>query len=175
MVGLIEDVDYLVDFKPSKGDTIYFVGEVKPDFGGSQIEKVLFNEVAHTDVTIDLEQEVARGEAIRQHIIDGKLGHVQAVGKGGVGVKLAQIAAYFNTGLEAQLDVNDAELFAETQGTTLLLRNKVWKLISKVHKQSVHSVQNHLNYLRTKGSYIRRESYDGGLERAVHACMTSEV
>lgn len=176
MVGLIEDVDYLVDFKPSKGDTIYFVGEVKPDFGGSQLEKLLFNEVAHTDVAIDLEQEVARGEAIRQHIIDGKLGHVQAVGKGGVGVKLAQIAAYFNTGLEAQLDVNDAELFAETQGNYIVIA-KQGKEIDIDGAQAIGTFGTESFKLSTNQGEVTldvnrmTEAWKG----AIHACMTSEV
>ncbi|MCO4096723.1 phosphoribosylformylglycinamidine synthase subunit PurL [Macrococcoides canis] len=176
MVGLIEDVNYLVDFKPSKGDTIYFVGDIKADFGGSQIEKLLFNEVAHTDVTVDLDKEVARGEAIREHIIDGKLGHVQAVGKGGVGVKLAQIAAYFNTGLEAKLDVNDAELFAETQGNYIVIA-KQGKEINIEGAQAIGTFGTDSFKLSTNQGEVTLDvnTVTDAWKGAIHACMTSEV
>ncbi|MGK0553050.1 phosphoribosylformylglycinamidine synthase subunit PurL [Macrococcus capreoli] len=121
MVGLIEDVNYLNDFKPQAGEKVYLVGELKSDFGGSQIEKLLYNEVSHVTTTIDLETEVQRGEAIRKAITDGKLSHVQAVGKGGLAIKLAQITAYFNTGINAQVDATNAEIFAETQGNYILI------------------------------------------------------
>ncbi|MGV2874557.1 phosphoribosylformylglycinamidine synthase subunit PurL [Macrococcus capreoli] len=121
MVGLIEDVNYLNDFKPQTGEKVYLVGELKSDFGGSQIEKLLYNEVSHVTTTIDLEAEVQRGEAIRKAITDGKLSHVQAVGKGGLAIKLAQITAYFNTGINAQVDATNAEIFAETQGNYILI------------------------------------------------------
>ena len=38
MVGLIEDIQYLNDFHPETGHTLYLVGETRNDFGGSQIE-----------------------------------------------------------------------------------------------------------------------------------------
>ena len=41
MVGLIDDIDFLNDFKPTAGDKLYLVGETRDDFGGSQLEKLL--------------------------------------------------------------------------------------------------------------------------------------
>jgi len=121
MVGLIEDIEYLRDFTPTEGEAIYLVGETHADFSGSQIEKLLFNEVAHEEVAIDLALEVERGEAIRELITSGKLSHVQAVGKGGVAIKLAQMAAYLETGIEAKIDVPVEQLFSESQGRYLLI------------------------------------------------------
>ncbi|WP_414052799.1 phosphoribosylformylglycinamidine synthase subunit PurL [Macrococcus animalis] len=121
MVGLIEDVNYLNDFKPTEGEKIYLVGAFNNDFGGSQIEKLLFNEVSHVTTNIDLTEEVKRGEAIRKAITAGQLSHVQAVGKGGLAIKLAQITAYFNKGIEAKVDATNAAVFAETQGNYILI------------------------------------------------------
>ncbi|ULG74974.1 phosphoribosylformylglycinamidine synthase subunit PurL [Macrococcus brunensis] len=121
MVGLIEDIEYLRDFTPTEGESIYLVGATHADFSGSQIEKLLFNEVAHEEVTIDLALEVERGEAIRELITSGKLSHVQAVGKGGVVIKLAQMAAYLETGIEAKIEVPVEQLFSESQGRYLLI------------------------------------------------------
>ncbi|TDM14948.1 phosphoribosylformylglycinamidine synthase subunit PurL [Macrococcus bovicus] len=121
MVGLIEDIEYLRDFTPTEGESIYLVGATGTDFSGSQIEKLLFDEVAHSEVAIDLALEAERGAAIRELITGGKLSHVQAVGKGGVAIKLAQMAAYLETGIEAKIDIPVEQLFSETQGRYLLI------------------------------------------------------
>ncbi|PWG67762.1 phosphoribosylformylglycinamidine synthase II, partial [Enterobacter mori] len=60
MVGLIDDIQFLNDFNLKVNDTLYIVGETKDDFGGSQIEKLLYNEVKHEFETIDLSDEVRK-------------------------------------------------------------------------------------------------------------------
>ncbi|MGP5091444.1 phosphoribosylformylglycinamidine synthase subunit PurL [Staphylococcus equorum] len=116
MVGLIEDIQYLNEFTPHVGDTLYIVGETKDDFGGSQIEKLLYKEVNHEFETIDLSDEVRKGEAIKQTIRNGVASHVQTVGKGGLLVTLARISAYHQLGMNVNLDVTNEQLFSETQG-----------------------------------------------------------
>lgn len=116
MVGLIEDIQYLNDFHPETGHTLYLVGETRNDFGGSQIEKLLYSKVNHEYEEIDLGDEVAKGEAIKISIRNGIASHVQTVGKGGLLITLAKISAYYNLGLEAKVELSDAQLFSETQG-----------------------------------------------------------
>ncbi|OHO28015.1 phosphoribosylformylglycinamidine synthase subunit PurL [Staphylococcus sp. HMSC034C12] len=116
MVGLIEDIQYLNDFHPETGHTLYLVGETRNDFGGSQIEKLLYSKVNHEYEEIDLGDEVAKGEAIKTFIRNGIASHVQTVGKGGLLITLAKISAYYNLGLEAKVELSDAQLFSETQG-----------------------------------------------------------
>ena len=116
MVGLIEDIQYLNDFHPETGHTLYLVGETRNDFGGSQIEKLLYSKVNHEYEEIDLGDEVAKGEAIKTSIRNGIASHVQTVGKGGLLITLAKISAYYNLGLEAKVEFSDAQLFSETQG-----------------------------------------------------------
>ncbi|MCE4989452.1 phosphoribosylformylglycinamidine synthase subunit PurL [Staphylococcus hominis] len=116
MVGLIEDIQYLNDFYPETGHTLYLVGETRNDFGGSQIEKLLYSKVNHEYEEIDLGDEVAKGEAIKTSIRNGIASHVQTVGKGGLLITLAKISAYYNLGLEAKVELSDAQLFSETQG-----------------------------------------------------------
>ena len=116
MVGLIEDIQYLNDFHPETGHTLYLVGETRNDFGGSQIEKLLYSKVNHEYEEIDLGDEVAKGEAIKTSIRNGIASHVQTVGKGGLLITLAKIRAYYNLGLEAKVELSDAQLFSETQG-----------------------------------------------------------
>ena len=116
MVGLIEDIQYLNNFHPETGHTLYLVGETRNDFGGSQIEKLLYSKVNHEYEEIDLGDEVAKGEAIKTSIRNGIASHVQTVGKGGLLITLAKISAYYNLGLEAKVELSDAQLFSETQG-----------------------------------------------------------
>ena len=116
MVGLIEDIQYLNDFHPETGHTLYLVGETRNDFGGSQIEKLLYSKVNHEYEEIDLGDEVAKGEAIKTSIRNGIASYVQTVGKGGLLITLAKISAYYNLGLEAKVELSDAQLFSETQG-----------------------------------------------------------
>ncbi|MCM3071613.1 MULTISPECIES: phosphoribosylformylglycinamidine synthase subunit PurL [Staphylococcus] len=116
MVGLIEDIQYLNEFTPHTGDTLYIVGETKDDFGGSQIEKLLYKEVNHEFEAIDLSDEVRKGESIKQVIRNGIASHVQTVGKGGLLVTLARISAHYQLGMNVNLDVTNEQLFSETQG-----------------------------------------------------------
>lgn len=116
MVGLIEDIDYLNDFQPSAGDSLYVVGDTKDDFGGSQVEKLLYKKVNHEFEAIDLSNEVQKGESIKQVIRNGVASHVQTVGKGGLLLTLARMSAHYQLGLNVQLNVTNAQLFSETQG-----------------------------------------------------------
>lgn len=174
MVGLIEDVNYLNDFKPTEGEKIYLVGALNNDFGGSQIEKLLFNEVSHVTTNIDLTEEVKRGEAIRQAITAGQLSHVQAVGKGGLAIKLAQITAYFNTGIDAQVDASNAAVFAETQGNYILIAKEGFVPENAVE---IGIFGGDTFTLKTSQGEITEsvENISQSWKGAIEKCMTSEA
>ena len=121
MVGLIEDIDYLKDFHPEAGHKLYLVGETRDDFGGSQVEKLLYGKVNHEFEAIDLSDEVNKGEAVKNAIRSGVASHVQTVGKGGLLITLARISAHYGLGLEASIDLSDAQLFSETQGRYIIV------------------------------------------------------
>ena len=121
MVGLIDDISYLNHFNPSVGDTLYVVGDTNDDFGGSQIEKLLYGQVNHESESIDLSEEVRKGEWIKQAIREGVASHVQTVGKGGLLLTLARISAHYQLGLQAKLSVTNAQLFSETQGRYIVI------------------------------------------------------
>lgn len=121
MVGLIDNISYLNHFNPSVGDTLYVVGDTNDDFGGSQIEKLLYGQVNHEFESIDLSQEVRKGESIKQAIREGVASHVQTVGKGGLLLTLARISAHYQLGLQAKLSVTNAQLFSETQGRYIVI------------------------------------------------------
>ena len=120
MVGLIDDVNYLADFKPQAGEKLYIVGDTRDDFGGSQLEKLIYGTVNHEFESIDLSDEVAKGEAVKSAIRNGAASHVQTVGKGGLLITLAKISAHYDLGLEAKIDVSNAQLFSESQGRYII-------------------------------------------------------
>lgn len=68
MVGLIENIEYLNDFHPQAGHKLYLVGDTRDDFGGSQIEKLLYGKVNHEFEAIDLSDEVTKGEAVKRQL-----------------------------------------------------------------------------------------------------------
>ncbi|HDG1433680.1 TPA: phosphoribosylformylglycinamidine synthase II, partial [Staphylococcus aureus] len=116
MVGLIENVNYLNDFEPQVGDKLYLIGDTKDDFGGSQLEKLIYGKVNHEFESLDLSSEVEKGESIKTAIREGLLSHVQTVGKGGLLITLAKLSAHYGLGLKSSIDITNAQLFSETQG-----------------------------------------------------------
>ncbi|EGQ0372050.1 phosphoribosylformylglycinamidine synthase subunit PurL [Staphylococcus pseudintermedius] len=116
MVGLIENIDFLKSYQPSIGDTLYVIGETTDSYGGSQIEKLLYSDVNHEVEKVDLSQEAAKGEAIRGAIREGVISHTQTVGKGGIAITLAKISAHYGLGIDAEVNLTNAQLFSETQG-----------------------------------------------------------
>lgn len=175
MVGLIEDIDYLKNFHPQAGDTLYIVGDTAAHFGGSQIEKLLYQQVNHESEHIDLTQEVHRGEAIREAIRNGQLSHVQTVGKGGALITLARMSAYYDLGIDATLPFEKAKFFSETpgryivsvkEGQTFNMKDAI-KIGTFVDKD-VFKVQSSDAVIERQKSEIKRE-----WEGAIEACMTS--
>ncbi len=61
MVGLIKDLDHITTqhFKTA-GDMIYVIGETKPEFGGSEIQKMLTGRIFGKAPDIHLEVEASR-------------------------------------------------------------------------------------------------------------------
>lgn len=116
MVGLIEDVTFLKDFQPEAGDQLYLIGDTKDDFGGSQLEKLIYGDVSHNAQQLNLQEEVSKGNDIKQLIREQKASHVQAVGKGGLLLTLAKMSTHYQLGLDVELNLTNAQLFSETQG-----------------------------------------------------------
>lgn len=175
MVGLIEDIDYLKTFQPQAGETLYIIGDTAAHFGGSQIEKLLYQQVNHESEHIDLTQEVNRGEAIREAIRNGQLSHVQTVGKGGALITLARMSAYYDLGIDATLPFEKAMFFSETpgryivsvkEGQTFNMKDAI--KIGTFVDNDVFKVQSSDAVIERQKSEIKRE-----WEGAIEACMTS--
>ena len=51
----------------------------RDDFGGSQLEKLLYGSVNHEFESIDLSDEISKGKSIKQAIRNGIASHVQTL------------------------------------------------------------------------------------------------
>ncbi|MFI6126032.1 phosphoribosylformylglycinamidine synthase subunit PurL [Staphylococcus pasteuri] len=176
MVGLIENIDYLTDFKPQAGDKIYLVGETRNDFGGSQLEKLIYGSVNHEFESIDLSKEVEKGEAIKEAIRNGIASHVQTVGKGGLLITLAKMSAYYDLGLEAHVNVSNPQLFSESQGRYIVAvkANQSLNIDGAIEiGQLTHTNQFNVSNEQTK---ITKEVTDikHVWEGAIHQCLTTQ-
>lgn len=175
MVGLIDDISYLNHFNPSVGDTLYVVGDTNDDFGGSQIEKLLYGQVNHEFESIDLSEEVRKGESIKQAIREGVASHVQTVGKGGLLLTLARISAHYQLGLQAKLSVTNAQLFSETQGRYIVIV-KNGQSLNCDHAVEIGKVTNDQQFKVTneQSEIVRDVKHLNDLwEGAIPQCMTA--
>ncbi|WP_059104464.1 phosphoribosylformylglycinamidine synthase subunit PurL [Shouchella shacheensis] len=117
MVGLVEDVDHITtqSFKQA-GDLIYVLGETKPEFSGSELQKLLVGELSGKAPEIDLEVEKVRQEALLQAIKQGLVASAHDVAEGGMAVALAEKMMDGNLGADVSLAGDAAvTLFAESQ------------------------------------------------------------
>ncbi|MFJ5767570.1 phosphoribosylformylglycinamidine synthase subunit PurL [Lysinibacillus sp. NPDC093210] len=92
MVGLIEDLAHVTTQEvKAAGDVVFVIGETKPEFGGSELQKLLNNGVISGKApAIDLEVEVARQQALLKAIKAGLVQSAHDVAEGGLAVALAE-------------------------------------------------------------------------------------
>jgi phosphoribosylformylglycinamidine synthase len=132
MVGLIEHTDHIVTqaFKAA-GDAVYLIGSLRPDFAGSELQKLQTGSIHGQISDIDLEGIKATHDTLLAAIREGLVASAHDVSEGGVAVALAESAFGFDSksgdgsenpqadilGVDAKLDLEDELLFAETIGT----------------------------------------------------------
>ena len=123
MVGLIHDHAHITTqhFKKA-GDSIYVVGCAKEEWGGTELQKLLHNEIFGPAPSIDLEVEQKRQQQILAAIREGVVSSAHDLAEGGLAVALAEslfgegkLGAYVKTEGD-----ETAELFSETQSRFLL-------------------------------------------------------
>lgn len=91
MVGLIEDVEYVVTphFK-EEGDLIYMIGETLPEFGGSELQKLLDGHISGKPPTIDLAIEKTLQDKLLDAIRAGLVASATDLADGGLAVALTE-------------------------------------------------------------------------------------
>ncbi|WP_026691238.1 phosphoribosylformylglycinamidine synthase subunit PurL [Alteribacter aurantiacus] len=122
MVGLIEDLAHITtqQFKQA-GDLIYLVGEARPDFGGSELQKLTDGDISGRPPQIDLSVEKERQSAVYEAIKAGTVASAHDLAEGGLLVAVAE--SMMKTGLGATMTIGGhlvTESFSETPSRYLI-------------------------------------------------------
>jgi phosphoribosylformylglycinamidine synthase subunit PurL len=123
MVGLIQDLNHITtqQFK-QPGDLIYLLGETKPEFGGSELQKLTYGEIFGKSPSLDLDLEVLYQEQILTAIRAGLVASCHDVSEGGVAVALSEcIVGADGIGADVELQGEAVtQLFSESQSRFIL-------------------------------------------------------
>ncbi len=119
MVGLIEDTKHITtqNFKQS-GDLIYIIGETTPEFGGSELQKLIEGDISGKAPALDIEVEKERQQQLLQAIKSGLVQSAHDLAEGGLAVGAAECLMHGEDTLGADLEVSGeavTELFSESQ------------------------------------------------------------
>ena len=172
MVGLIEDVNFMAGVEISAGDAVYLIGETTKSFAGSQIEKLIDNDIRKQTRDIDLELEYARGMDLRGRLINGEVKKIAPVGRGGIAIKLAQLSAFHHLGMKVEIDLDGEDLFAENASRYIVIAPagldiKDGKEIGRLTDEGFHIGTHDLTIDRSI------DAISNAWEGAIPQCMTS--
>lgn len=123
MVGLVENLAHVTtqSFK-NDGDLIYLVGETKPEFGGSELQKLTYGRIFGKAPEIDLDVEDENQKSVLAAIRAGFVASAHDLAEGGLAVALAE-GLMGSTELGAKVKVDGdvtSALFSESQSRFLL-------------------------------------------------------
>ena len=123
MVGLIEHTKYVTPSHfQNNGDLIFLIGETFPEFGGSELQKVIAGKYSGKAPAIDLQVEAKRQSSLSTAIREGLVLSAHDLSEGGLAVGLAE-SLFKGQGLGAEVNVTgDATvaLFSESQSRFLV-------------------------------------------------------
>ncbi|MDM5329259.1 phosphoribosylformylglycinamidine synthase subunit PurL [Neobacillus sp. CF12] len=136
MVGLVTDLDHITtqNFKTS-GDLIYLVGETKPEFGGSELQKLQNGRIFGKAPELNIQLEKERQNQVLAAIRAGVVQSAHDLSEGGLGVAVAEsLFGQEQLGAAITIDGNPVTaLFSETQSRFLLT-------VKKEHQQEFESL-----------------------------------
>ncbi len=123
MVGLIKDTDHITtqEFKQS-GDRIYLLGETKPEFGGSELQKLIHGKIFGKAPSIDLNQEAEYQRLVLKAIQEGLVASCHDISEGGLAVAVSE-SVMGAEGLGARIELSGnavTELFSESQSRFII-------------------------------------------------------
>ncbi|MGG3963736.1 phosphoribosylformylglycinamidine synthase subunit PurL [Heyndrickxia faecalis] len=138
MVGLLEDITHATTqtFKQA-GDLIYLIGEAKPEFGGSELQKLMDGQISGKPPALDLETEARREHQLLATIQSGLVQSAHDVSEGGFAPALAEcLFGTENLGAHVVLKGNPVTaLFSETQSRFIVS-------VKKEHQQAFQNLVN---------------------------------
>lgn len=116
MVGLLDDASKLLtnEFKKA-GNSVYLIGDTRPEFGGSLYMKVFGGTVAGKHPEVNLSRELTLWDMIIEANKKGLLESAKDLSIGGLAVALAKMSAISGLGFEGQSGFGDEkDIFAES-------------------------------------------------------------
>lgn len=122
MVGLIKDIQHVTTtgFKDA-GDLIYVIGETLPEFGGSELQKLVDGKISGCPPKIDLETEKLRQKQMLKAIRDGLIQSAIDISDGGLAAALTESVVNGKKGAEITLTgCAVTALFSESQSRYLV-------------------------------------------------------
>jgi phosphoribosylformylglycinamidine synthase subunit PurL len=123
MVGLVENLKHVTTqhFK-NAGDLIYLLGDTKDEFGGSELQKLVYGRIFGKSPELDLEVEASYQAQILAAIKYGFVASAHDVAEGGLAVALAE-SVIGSKGLGAEVELEGvvvSALFSESQSRFIL-------------------------------------------------------
>jgi len=103
-LGLIDDRSWITRSALKQGDTIFVVGETKPEMGGSEYYEYVHGITGGQVPQVDLATDRANGVAVMKLIRNGLVGCAHDCSKGGLAVALAEMAVTGRTGFRVNID-----------------------------------------------------------------------
>ncbi|MEN1969588.1 phosphoribosylformylglycinamidine synthase subunit PurL [Lentibacillus sp. N15] len=128
MVGLMESLEHITSsYFQQAGDAIFLIGDTKPEFGGSELQRVLSEADGKASYSgkapmIDLAVESKRQSQLLNAIHHGIIQSAHDLAEGGLAVALAE-CCFNQKGLGANVYLTGdmtVELFSETQSRFLV-------------------------------------------------------
>ncbi|MEH6992026.1 phosphoribosylformylglycinamidine synthase subunit PurL [Neobacillus drentensis] len=127
MVGLVTDLDHITtqNFK-NNGDLIYLVGETKDEFGGSELQKLVYGKIFGKAPELNIGVEKESQNQVLAAIRAGVVQSAHDLSEGGLGVAVSE-SLFTNEQLGAEINITGNQvsaLFSETQSRFLLTVKK---------------------------------------------------
>lgn len=121
MVGLVKELAHVTtsDFKQS-GDKIFVVGETKPDFNGTEIQKMQLGRIEGELFDFDIEKEKDIQDKVLEAIRRGWIQSAHDLSEGGLAVTLAESAFKKGFGMDVTVDMPKEWLFSESPSRFVL-------------------------------------------------------
>ena len=117
MVGLAEDLSHITtQYFKTPGDLIYQIGETKPEYGGSELQKLQYGKFFGHPPSIDLAIEKSNQDSVLAAIKAGLVRSAHDISEGGLAVALVECLAGIGSPLGAAIEMSDTlNIFAESQ------------------------------------------------------------
>ncbi|HVX02724.1 MAG TPA: AIR synthase-related protein, partial [Nitrososphaera sp.] len=140
-LGLIDDEKLITKSALGPGQSIFLIGETRPEMGGSEYYESVHGVTGGQVPTVDLATDRANGSVVLKLIRDGLVSCAHDCSKGGLAVALAEMAVAGKVGFRVQLDSvpntctrPDDLLFSESHSRYLVgttMQEKVVKLLQQ--------------------------------------------